>query len=533
MKTIGQLKDEIRRQIWPSGAAENLTGPQPDGSMGGHDLIFQEAFAEISKWVVCEQNANVDVIEFCKTFFKCGMTIVSDPHGMVKHVFTIVGKDFCDPVEYHEVDWPEPETFARTLLPFAGQLVSAPTKFALGFSAADAGNDSKCGRARAGVWCKYRGNIYIAPWIQSVENVVIVWDGLKTQWGDDDPANEDQDYKKAIKLYLSYGHERDYGDPMRAQSLHNIAKTGTFDEALGDLMWQCDQRRKVRETPGGLRDISWINPKLIELGLPVPAAGPLVFAHIGDIGSGDANEAAVSALVHLMAPSNILLSGPNAAAQDYDGKVGQFYHDFIAPYVGAFGLPAAAGNLLWPCPGNTDWADGLAAYLSFFPTPNNRRYYDLCLWPVHFFFLDTPSAEPDGATEVSVQGQWLRAKLLLSTAPWKVVVMYGSAYSSTSGPTYSSMLGLDTLKWPFKSWGANLVLSGAKNYERLLVNGLPYINNGCGGISSTASNNAPDPNSKFFTQAFGAGRLTASKTSLLYEFLNTANVVLDSLTLNK
>lgn len=257
MRTFLSLKTEIRHQIWPSGEAENLKGTQPDGSMGAHDLLFQEALAEISKWVECEQQRNVNVIPFCATHFKCAMTVVTLPKGIIEKVYTVVrdadGNDeYCDPVFYEEKAWPAPECLARNLLtqwqsPDTTGLPKLPLGFAKAESTTDRDvNDVLVGRARSGVWAKYDGKIWVGPWIQSNELVVINWRGIKTEWADGDLVNDAQDFKKAVKLYVQYAHERDYGDINKAATYKNRAGSGTFDEALADLIWQCREETKLR-----------------------------------------------------------------------------------------------------------------------------------------------------------------------------------------------------------------------------------------------------------------------------------------------
>lgn len=245
-KTYAQLKDEIRRQVFASGEAENL--------VDAHNLIFQEGMADIAKWVECEQERPIDVTPFCASYFKCGMSVVTAPKGIIKRVYTIANDEYCDPVFYEQMDWPGPECMARNLLiewqqPDTTGLPVLP----LGFKKAEAttdrdANDVIFDRARTGVWAIYDGKIWIAPWIQSNEKVVVEWRGIKTWWSDDDLVNESQDFRKAIKLYLQYGHERDYGDPIKANQIHNPIKTGTYDEALADLIWQCREETKMRRT---------------------------------------------------------------------------------------------------------------------------------------------------------------------------------------------------------------------------------------------------------------------------------------------
>jgi len=243
-KTFAQFKTDIRNQTWASGEAENL--------VSGHNLIFQEAMADISKWVECEQERNVNVVPFCASFFKCGMTVIPAPRGIIKRVLTIANDEHCDPVFYEQKDWPAPECLARNLIiewqqPDNTGLPVLP----LGFKEAEATSDRNASdvvfdRARNGVWSIYDGKIWIAPWIQSNEKVIVEWRGIKTYWEDEDLVNEAQDYRKTVKLYLQYGHERDYGDPIKANQIHNPIKTGTYDEALADLIWQCREETKRR-----------------------------------------------------------------------------------------------------------------------------------------------------------------------------------------------------------------------------------------------------------------------------------------------
>jgi hypothetical protein len=97
------------------------------------------------------------------------------------------------------------------------------------------------------------------------------------------------------------------------------------------------------------------------------------------------------------------------------------------------------------------------------------------LGPLHFFILNTFPAEPDGTSATSKQAQWLQARLAASTSPFNIVLTHNAPFSSgEEGPA-------SYMQWPFKDWGADLVISGDNHdYERILTNNLPYIVNGAG-----------------------------------------------------
>lgn len=515
-KTVAQLRADIRQLIWADQEPENIVSQ--------HDEHFQEALAHIAENVACEQESNIDLIDFCKTFSKCGMTIVPEPNGVVRRVFTLVKKqneDWCDPVYYDEVDWPLPEFFGKYAMARMKTLPSFPKTLDLGYHPSDASQDSPCGRARRGIWAKHRGNIYIAPWIQSVERVGMEWDGVKTRWDDADPVNDSLGYRKAVMLYWHYLHEYWFGDRAASMTIHDVANPtgrGTFDRALADLIYACENRRKVRETRANPyhQYRCLLNPVIEEQGLPLVSAGPTVIAHIGNFVDG--NCAPVASLIDNYAVSAILAAGTNVSVElgmEYDRLIGSNYHGYIAPYYGDFGAGADA-NKFWPAPGDTDWSDSLTGFHEFFATPKNRNYYEVCLGPVHLFVIDTSAAEPDGNAANSAQWQWLKAKASLSPAPWKIVLC----------------AKLPDPLWDFKSWGIDMVLAGPRYYERRLINALWVINNGGGGGPQDAV--APSLGTALITDAYnGAGIIVATRCSLTYTFVDVANNPVDELSLHK
>jgi hypothetical protein len=89
---------------------------------------------------------------------------------------------------------------------------------------------------------------------------------------------------------------------------------------------------------------------------PVPE--PLRFAVIGDYGGGGQPEADVAALVDRWEPELVLTFGdnnyPSGSAETIDFNIGQFYHQYIDPYLGDYG-EGADTNRFFPTLGNHDW----------------------------------------------------------------------------------------------------------------------------------------------------------------------------------
>ncbi len=255
------------------------------------------------------------------------------------------------------------------------------------------------------------------------------------------------------------------------------------------------------------------------------------FAVIGDYGLAGPAEQDVANLVKSWQPDFVITTGDNnyetGQASTIDQNIGQYYHDFIFPYAGAYG-PGATVNRFFPAPGNHDWGEfwpspaGLQPYLDYFTLPGNERYYDFVQGPVHFFMLDAEDNEPDGSFPDSVQALWLKNKLATATEQWKIVVLHHPPFSS--GEFASA-----AVRWPFKQWGATAVLSGHEHfYERLFVNDLPYLINGLGGHPDRFGFTTVIPGSQVrYNQDHGAMLVEADQTTLTFQFINRAGVVID------
>jgi tartrate-resistant acid phosphatase type 5 len=257
------------------------------------------------------------------------------------------------------------------------------------------------------------------------------------------------------------------------------------------------------------------------------------FAAIGDYGFTGPAERDVADLVKSWNPEFIITLGDNnydfGDSTTIDRNIGQYYHTYIYKYRGRYG-PSASTNRFFPSLGNHDYyTRNGEAYRDYFTLPGNGRYYDFVRGDVHFFVLDSDPNEPDGVSATSVQAQWLHAELAASTARWKVVYFHHAPYSS--GPHGSTL----ELQWPYKAWGASVVLTGHDHiYERLLVDGFPYLINGLGGRSIHVRNSKPLPESqKLFNGDYGAMLLTATPDSLAMQFFTRKQVLVDTYVLHR
>jgi hypothetical protein len=266
------------------------------------------------------------------------------------------------------------------------------------------------------------------------------------------------------------------------------------------------------------------------LGTPATALAQttaIKFAAFGDVGN-TAGSAAVANLTRSQGAQFIVMAGDLC----YDTQ------PFAAQLDANYSAEHAAGKL-HPALGNHEYDDpcgggnNASGYRAYFTLPNNERYYDFVIGPVHFFAINSYK-EPDGLKPNSKQGNWLKQKLAASTSPWQVVFFHHPPYSS--GYHQSSTY----MRWPFEQWGVDAVLNGHDHdYERVLQDSnkdgvkLPYFVSGLGGKSRRPFRAIVAGSVKRYAEGDGALFVTASSTAMNFEFRNTAGTVIDTYAMSK
>lgn len=294
------------------------------------------------------------------------------------------------------------------------------------------------------------------------------------------------------------------------------------------------------------------------LDVSVAQSSPITFAVIGDYGRGTADETAVANLVKSWNPAFVVTTGDDyytpaggSGSTKYDNSTGRDYCPFLGGITTSGTNCPQPGpapiNRFFPALGDHDYEDaGMnkdnlpITYLNYFNLPGNgvptsgtsgnERYYDFIQGPIHFFIVNSnnePGWEPDGTTSSSKQGTWLKNQLAASTAPWQFVLFHHAAYSSGE---YGSK---QRMQWPFAEWGADVVIGADDHhYERILRNGIVYFVNGTGG-GVLRSCKDPINGSQYCESTFGAQRVTATDTSLDFEFISANGQVRDTYHLDK
>lgn len=468
MKTFKDFRAELAAEIWPSGEAITLRAT--------HTKQFMAAMTDLQKNVPCLQAFNVSTFEKCARYWEDAATVVDQPNGVVRRLFTIANAEWRDkvwlwPANYHDLQrWQK--TLFQAVTPANLGLKVLPQ----GFKFDDGTVDSTNGRARVGIWASYRHRIYVAPWLQSNETLVIEWDGIKYEWSDGDGVDTKWwtiDVQEAVKLYVRWQHERNYGDAALAQAFETDYIKKRADQML--WCWEVIREQEKKEIPEMGQNLQ---QAAIDDDVAPTATSSYSVCALGDW-DDNANSDAVVAQIKQQNPRVVFTLGDNVYSD--------LAHEAIQ--LAKFGtIP------LKPTWGNHDQdidPVAMTSLLALVDLPNNERYYEVVDGPVHYFIVSSDPREPDGgyvdavtSTETSIMGQWLKVKLALSTAKWKVVIFHHPPYTSDVNNTP----GARWMRWPFATWGASLVLNGhAHNFEHTLgADGLNYVTCGLGGHSIRA-----------------------------------------------
>ncbi|MEL7122025.1 MAG: metallophosphoesterase [Bacteroidota bacterium] len=242
---------------------------------------------------------------------------------------------------------------------------------------------------------------------------------------------------------------------------------------------------------------------------PTLSSPDLTFAFVADYGCKDGSYnrsgfgtyysqvEGVADMVKSWSPDFILSGGDDTYGDKTDRGCATTIAENVGTYYGSYIGPSTSDNRFYPTPGNHDYTSpgGISAWESYFynptsPTNNsgNERYYKFTKGTttggdplIEFFAVNSYKDEPDGIDSNSTQATWLKNNLAISTAKYKIVYTHYPPYASLNADQTDDSY-IKMRKWPFKKWGADLVLSGDQHfYERNDHKGLTYVVCGVGG----------------------------------------------------
>lgn len=185
---------------------------------------------------------------------RSGFVVISEP-SITPETTTV--NDWCSEIEYRQVDACHIQKYLTScqqagccLSPMFFGLAPVPTDegvspylptLPLGYHYPQTSTDSPR-RAFQGIWAIERGKIFVAPWIQSTETIILKWDGIKREWGDTDAVPSDPKLKLAVQYWVLKDHAMNYD--------RNMAEAQMFEaqyrQVRSELWEDCREETRVR-----------------------------------------------------------------------------------------------------------------------------------------------------------------------------------------------------------------------------------------------------------------------------------------------
>lgn len=318
--------------------------------------------------------------------------------------------------------------------------------------------------------------------------------------------------------------------------------SGTYDFDQHWYRFQAVANHHSLAASGLTVDAYW-SPTTTEVVRSDPNSTPLtqVFAAFGDNSdpSIDHTSYQVGTLVASWQPEFLVMLGDHNYRNDaakYPNENSNF-------------MPWINDGKVIAIPGNHDLdIDYGKAFYDFFKMPS--RYFSRRIGNVEFFAIDDGILTneqylyPDWRGQLSEPARWLKEAMSASQAPWKIVMIHHNAYSSAN----SGHSDYDYMKWPFKDWGADLVLNGhVHGYEHNYVqhpvrgnNGIHVLTIGFGGHSLISYSVGAGSYGSIYRYPLttqqklgGATRFTVTPTTLKWDTYTVDGTLRETYTLTK
>jgi tartrate-resistant acid phosphatase type 5 len=275
------------------------------------------------------------------------------------------------------------------------------------------------------------------------------------------------------------------------------------------------------------------------------------FAVIGDYGTNDAPEVQVARMVQGWQPDFILTLGDNSYIDREKGKNG--FERGVVDHYGAFIQskekdPTGEKTRFFPAMGNHDYdSDGIGSgvdaqrlidYADAFAVPSGEggiHYYEFARGPVRFFALDSNKNDVwSGSRTDSKQYAWWKKAMGAAKERWKIVYFHHAPYDSGT----RHRRDVQMRAWNFERSGVTAVLAGHEHvYERVMINGVPFITNGLGGrhlhgfrppyVKGSEVRYPVPGETTPEEKRFGAMLVEASDTAITFEAWNLGNKLID------
>lgn len=244
-KTFDIFVANITQTIFPEGEPENL--------LANHRRYIIDSLIDLQQKVPCLRTQHRDRHSMADTYLDCAASVLSAPRGFISQIYAVTQDNCCAKRHFQPIDHDE----MRQLLADnqnCGTLLD-PTYYyyvedygyldypAYGclYYGDSSGATDTAYRPGTSFVSLHNGLLYLFPWLQSNEVLVVEWDGIKRSWKDIDEVTWDREVQDAAEHFLSFKSAlREDCDPQKLQ-----LERGLYDQLVAKQIWQCRKERRI------------------------------------------------------------------------------------------------------------------------------------------------------------------------------------------------------------------------------------------------------------------------------------------------
>ena len=238
--TYSAFKTAVRRVVFPEGAGESMAF--------AHDLYFKNALSKLQMFIECWRANQVDFFYKDQAFDHCGMSLIHGPsRAKIKAVYAFKPTASCEKFFYNHKTaqflscwaaedgcrWVNPDTTVYS----SGGAVCYPY-FATETEEPD--DNFKCASRFFSV--QEEGKIYLAPRFPCGYIVAVHWEGLRTNWRDNDAIPDDS----GIQNYVALSIQAEVALRNDKNAAHARDLRQESENAFADLAYWCNEHRRVQ-----------------------------------------------------------------------------------------------------------------------------------------------------------------------------------------------------------------------------------------------------------------------------------------------
>lgn len=246
--TFELFVSDVSATIFPEEEAENL--------VANHRKYITDALIDLQQKVPCLRVQHRDRISVADTYTECQASVYSAPRGFISQIYAVTQDNCCAKRHFIPVDWDEMEQILKDnqncgalieptyyYYDYVGEAygyVDYPLYGCLYYGDSSGATDAAVRPTTSYVAMK-NGLLYMFPWLQSNEVLVIEWDGIKRSWKDTDEVLFDREVQDAVEHFLDCkSSKREDCDYQKMA----VARTD-YEMLVAKLIWQCRKERRI------------------------------------------------------------------------------------------------------------------------------------------------------------------------------------------------------------------------------------------------------------------------------------------------